>query len=407
MIGVYLNENRLTLAPQSGSVVSQTVSQRAERLRALKNGLVDVATPGTPFWLAVNARESPAQLGDLLADCLAEGLCPAGFFDAAALACAAFGLRGTSVVLELQAHGAIATRVIENDLVYRRAAVAQGEGCGQRDLRRACLQRIADVMVRQTRFDPLHDARDEQSLASQLDARLQEALMHGETTVELDALGKALRVTLGVDDFIKAVEPVLRSLRRLLQQMRSADSESNFLIPQSLLKLPGVETMLVSLGHASVFVFDDEVIARAASRCPAPEQDPAGVRLYRQVTLAAFMAPQRFVPTVATVYRKPTHLLFDNRVWSLTGSLSIGRAPDCAVSLPAGLVGVSRQHCTVMVETDECILVDHSLHGTRVNEDPVRGRQRLSAGDRIRIGVPGVELSLITVNDEHGQQAAS
>lgn len=402
MIGVYLNETTLILAPESGSVRSLTATHRADRARVLHSLLQKSVVADAPFCLAVNGLETTVQLGDLLADCLAEGLRPTAFFDSAVLASAALGLRGMGVVLELQSHGAVATRVIENDGVYRRAAIAQAEACGLRDIRRACLQRIADAMVQQTRFDPLHDAKDEQALASQLDDRLQEVVARGETTVELVALGKSLNVTLSLDDFVKALEPALRTLRRLLQQIRSPGSEQYFLLPASLLDVPGIESMLASLGHSPVFGFEDAVIARAAACCPLSPSEDAGLRFYRQVSFPAFVEPRRFeLPN--RVYRKPTHLLFENRIWSLTGSLSIGRAVGCAVTLPAGLAGVSRQHCTLIIDETECVLVDHSRHGTWVNEDPVRGRQRLSAGDRIRVGIPGVELSLITVNDEHGQ----
>ena len=404
MIGVYLNETRLTLAPESGPVLSLAASQPADRFRTLKTLLTKSASADASLCLAVNGFETTGQLGDLLADCLAEGLRPAGFFDSAVLASAAFGLQGLGVVLELQSHGAVATRVIENDGVYRRAAIAQAEACGLRDIRRACLQRIADVMVQQTRFDPLHDAKDEDALSNQLDDRLREVLVRGETTVELIALGKSLQVTLSLDDFVKALDPALRALRGLLQQIRSPGSDQYFLVPESLLQVPGIESMLASLGRSPVFGFEDDVVSRAAARCPLPSNHEGGLRFYRQVALPAFVAPRR-LELATRVYRKPTHLLYENRVWALMGSLSLGRAVECAVTLPAGLAGVSRQHCTVITDATECVLVDHSRHGTWVNEDPVRGRQRLSAGDRIRIGVPGVELSLITVNDEHGQAA--
>jgi pSer/pThr/pTyr-binding forkhead associated (FHA) protein len=52
------------------------------------------------------------------------------------------------------------------------------------------------------------------------------------------------------------------------------------------------------------------------------------------------------------------------------------------------------------------VLDDHSRHGTFVNGERDAGRARLRAGDRLRIGDPGVELSLISVGGRHGTPQA-
>jgi pSer/pThr/pTyr-binding forkhead associated (FHA) protein len=51
---------------------------------------------------------------------------------------------------------------------------------------------------------------------------------------------------------------------------------------------------------------------------------------------------------------------------------------------------------------DEWVLIDHSRYGTWINDERVRGRQRLAAGDRVRVGDLGIELNLITVSDNDG-----
>ena len=58
--------------------------------------------------------------------------------------------------------------------------------------------------------------------------------------------------------------------------------------------------------------------------------------------------------------------------------------------------------CTLRDEDGAIVLVDHSRHGTFVNGERVAGRARLRAGDRLRIGDPGVELALIAVGAGHG-----
>ena len=74
------------------------------------------------------------------------------------------------------------------------------------------------------------------------------------------------------------------------------------------------------------------------------------------------------------------------------------------MALAEGLAGVSRLHCTLRDEAEAIVLVDHSRHGTWVNGERVAGRARLRAGDRLRIGDPGVELALIAVDGRHAQE---
>jgi pSer/pThr/pTyr-binding forkhead associated (FHA) protein len=67
------------------------------------------------------------------------------------------------------------------------------------------------------------------------------------------------------------------------------------------------------------------------------------------------------------------------------------------LSLPDGLAGVSRRHCTFVRDGDELVLIDHSHFGTVVNGERVSERVRIHAGDKVRLGEPGVELSLISI----------
>jgi hypothetical protein len=67
------------------------------------------------------------------------------------------------------------------------------------------------------------------------------------------------------------------------------------------------------------------------------------------------------------------------------------------LALPDGLAGVSRRHCTFVRDGDELVLIDHSHFGTVVNGERVSERVRIHAGDKVRLGEPGIELSLISI----------
>lgn len=55
-------------------------------------------------------------------------------------------------------------------------------------------------------------------------------------------------------------------------------------------------------------------------------------------------------------------------------------------------------HCSLLRGDDgNATVVDHSRHGTWLNDERVVGRAPLRAGDRLRIGSPGVAIDLIAV----------
>jgi pSer/pThr/pTyr-binding forkhead associated (FHA) protein len=69
------------------------------------------------------------------------------------------------------------------------------------------------------------------------------------------------------------------------------------------------------------------------------------------------------------------------------------------------LAGVSRWHCSLRNEAQATWLIDHSRHGTWLNDERVAGRAEVFAGDRIRLGDPGIELTLLAIETGDGASA--
>ena len=95
----------------------------------------------------------------------------------------------------------------------------------------------------------------------------------------------------------------------------------------------------------------------------------------------------------------PTHVVWQGRAWPLgVTPLVLGRAPGPGGLLLEGpLAGMSRLHCQLRREDREAVVEDLSTYGTWLNGERIRRRARLRAGDRLRLGLPGVELLLIAL----------
>ena len=107
---------------------------------------------------------------------------------------------------------------------------------------------------------------------------------------------------------------------------------------------------------------------------------------------AATSSPGRALPV--------THILFGGDSMRfpesglVIGTEEVSNTPH--ITLPRAAAGVSRRHCSLRREGERTILIDHSRYGTWINGARVRERAAVRPGDRVRIGTPGVEFTLIS-----------
>ena len=94
------------------------------------------------------------------------------------------------------------------------------------------------------------------------------------------------------------------------------------------------------------------------------------------------------------------------------------RASGASIDVPAGVVVTAgrgsqceihlddqsgcRRHCSLEIASGQCIVRDYSRFGTFLNGHRLEGSAVLEPGDTIRVGTPGFELRLITVEQDHG-----
>ncbi len=351
-------------------------------------------------------------------------------------------------MLELGLHHAGVTAVDGGAQARRRRAVTSGLG-GLVELYEAWLTFISTAMVKRTRFDPFTNADTEQQLFDALPALTREAAETGSTTAAVSNGDTRFEVSLSRDQFAEAAQPIYRELVRLLHSLRPAGAEVTIVMPEAVAMLPGLREILQQFVGCEVMGVPEGFAAAAMSLIDLPEAEAGeSVRLLRKVpvneqpALAAGVA-REVLGRSGTRATPPTHVLFDGRAYALgTTPLVVGRSPVAASSgaapgvssaggrgkrrfnllrrssssatdapiaqlpsaplangltLPDGLAGVSRRHCTFVRDGDELVLIDHSHFGTVVNGERVSERVRIHAGDKVKLGEPGIELSLISI----------
>jgi hypothetical protein len=363
---------------------------------------------GDRVWIAAPAFADAGGLGTVLAIAQELQLPVDGFVDAATATVAGLGLEGNAIVLELGLHHAAATAVDASAGTARRRRMVLTRRGGLVELYQLWLEFISTAMVKRTRFDPLHDAATEQLLFDAVPALSREVQSSGTARAAVSRGTDQFEVELSRDEFVLAAGPLNREVLRLVHELRPAGAPVTLVMPSSAADIPGLRDEIEQFVGCDLVAIPDGFAAAATSLLELPQRtDEAPVHLLRRLP----SLPQaRLTDRAARVRlggRKdagpaPTHLLLEGRAFSIgSDPIVVGRAPGGSrpVVLPEGLAGVSRRHCTFVRDGEQLVLLDHSTHGTFVNGERVAERVRVYAGDRVRLGEPGVELALIAVGE--------
>jgi hypothetical protein len=445
-----------------GAVLTQRgLSARSEDILARElAGLLTLKPPldGERVWIAAPARSKPVGLGAFFGITRGLKISVDGFVDAATVTAAALAPERNAIVLELGLHHAAATAVDMDAGQARRRRAVLFERAGLIELHQLWLDLVSTTMVKRTRFDPLHNAATEQQLFDALPALAKDLAATGDATASVTKGTERFEVTLTRDQFAQTAEPIFRGIIGLLHQLRPAGAPMTIIVPQPVLDLPGFRETLEPFVGCELIAVPDGFAATAISLLDLPTNTSdydSTVRLLRRLPIRSqpvsgepdlaepgsansgsgvpvsagldfgtagpvcahpgSPAPQLPDAISSGASREllgkrrstgatPSHVLFDGRAYALSGAaLVVGRntapAPYRSLTLSDGLAGVSRRHCTFVHNGEDLVLLDHSSFGTFVNGERVQERVRVHAGDRVRLGEPGVELSLIAVGD--------
>jgi hypothetical protein len=352
--------------------------------------------------VAVPADLDAAALTSLRGALAAAGVDARDFVDSATLTAAAVVDRSHYVVLDAGWRSATATRVaggaecsFEESFVSERANLL--------DVYDLWLIAVAAAMVKNTRFDPLLSLDVEQRLFADLPLLAARAATEGKVEAAIEADGARFAVGVDAQMFADSAQTFYRELARLTRSARIAGQGAALVLPAESRRWPGFLPRLLELEQDGLVITPAGIAAVAASLQNSASESP---RLRRHVARLAEHSLAADIEYVASVSTSParalpvTHILFGGdsmrfpEVGLMIGTEEISNAPH--IALPRAAAGVSRRHCSLRREGERTVLVDHSRFGTWINGARVKERATLRPGDRVRVGTPGVEFTLIS-----------
>jgi hypothetical protein len=356
----------------------------------------DVAEDGDAAVFAVPGSMRLHQVGLMLGIARRVGIPVAGVVDVAVAACADLPTRAAVMHLDVQFHQAVLTEM-QGATVLRRRRVEIAPRAGSKAIYTAWAQLVSEAMVRRTRFDPLHQAATEQQLYERLPEWLAAMSARESVDVSIDTDAGSYGATLRREQFTLAAEAWYAQLAELVHAGHRADEAATLVLSARAALMPALGGRLASLpGLEEIALPETAPAAAAAARVAeiGPADPPAlAIALSRKHAAAS---GGRHARSAA----RATHVILDGRAHAIDEHplvIGFGAGSGRRIELGGAGAGISRSHCTLVRKDGQIIVRDHSRYGTFVNGERVDGEMPLGAGDRLRVGSPGVVLELVTV----------
>jgi hypothetical protein len=280
----------------------------------------------------------------------------------------------------------------------RRGRVDLSRAVGLRAIEDALAQHVARSFVRATRFDPFHQAATEQALYDQLPQWLAGAA-GGGTVAVLEHGGLRHETRLENARLTAALAPLAAELLRLVHSARRAGEALTLYVTERVSAVPGLVAELGTLREATLVELPRGAAA-AGALTHADEIEGTELAFVSRLAAAAPVAATTTGAARRPAGEAPTHVVYQGRVWALGPEpLVVGRTPSGprAIAVTGSVAGVSRTHCALIGGGGDAVLEDLSTYGTFVNGERVERRAQLAAGDRVRVGTPGVEFELVRI----------
>jgi len=291
-------------------------------------------------------------------------------------------------------------------LTQRDAATARKKGL--RYLYAEWVKAIAEMFVRTTRFDPLHEASTEQELYDRLPGVIAGFQKNSSVLFEMVVGSKRYGVNLSRELFVAKAQGVFQEIGEMIDLMLKRHGTPGqpvtLQITHRMAPLPGCKEMLGAIDGAYEMELEPGVGAFGALNLwPQFSSPEVGVTLLNsrpwQSTERLSVTDHLSVKPISHSDMSPTHLLYRTVAYPITdrplviGTGSTREGVD--VRIEGELAGVSRRHCSIQLEGEDVLLTDHSTYGTFVDGEQVSGTTLLRLGQVIRVGTPGEELKLI------------
>lgn len=354
--------------------------------------------------LVVPGVYNAEQLGLLLGITNECGIPVTGLVDTA-VAGSRFSAPGRQLLhLDVHMHRLVISELEEGKLI-RRQRTEIIAGVGQASLRDIWCNSIADAFIRNTRFDPMHQAESEQLLHDRLPGWLESLEQQDSAMLEVETRGRKYQLTIKREQLVQASREIFR---QVVRQVAARGKGTGVLVQLThrARALPGLVEALQELEDCTVMTL--EAHAGVLGALQHADQIRSGQDALRFVTSLPW-TPREIVGSEISTGTPPntgigvevplaTHLVLQGIAQRPAPALAFSQDSQGArLSLSDGSEGNVPE-----IRLTEAGLMLSEQHPWLLNGEPAEPGQALRAGDQLQLTGSGTCLMAIRLEPGHG-----
>ena len=281
------------------------------------------------------------------------------------------------------------------------------DDCGQAAFDDCWIKLISQSFIKQCRFDPLYAAESDQKIINNLSFWVTKAMSQEIVHLEIEYSNQMYECDINSSDFIDVVMPLYSLLINKIRTIFHAEDLPAIQVTNLIAKLPGLANLMKLKLSAAIYEnIEGCAVIGASERFSSNKQQDNSLKIIKSLPWDQSAISVDKTNTKISISDKPSHILFEDIAYPLgLMPIMIGSNPtqtENSLIITSNKTGISRDHCTLILKNDRCILNDLSRYGTYLNNQRIEGPSILNIGDKIRIGSPGIEITLITIGKTFG-----
>jgi hypothetical protein len=279
-----------------------------------------------------------------------------------------------------------------------RDAVIQVPGVGWSNLADSLAQLVTDAFIQQSRFNPQHNARWEQTLYDNLPRWLSQETEDNNLQLDIQTDSARYQASVSRASVVAQLRPFYRRITEHLRELEGhGATDGALLMTERMAALPGMRSSFDAMGALKQDTVSSDALVRACLRYQDQLLNGAGT-----VSFTTRLRPQSKAVTAAEQRNdqtdSPTHVMLDYRAWPLGKSLSLGLGSGSSETqfqfngnAGRSLGEIARQAGHFSLNSRES--------GWFVNGHPAEPGHMLKTGDVLRFNEIEHPLQLIQVHD--------
>ncbi len=308
--------------------------------------------------------------------------------------------------MDIQLHQVVLSEVHLRQGELVREAVIQVPGVGWSNLADSLAQLVTDAFIQQSRFNPQHNAKWEQTLYDSLPRWLGQDTEDNNLLLDIQTDSARYQASVTRAGIVAQLRPFYRKITDHLRELEShGAADGTVLLTERMAALPGLRSNLDALGPLKVDIVSTDALIKSCLQYQDQLINAEGavsfVTRLRPEALATVGQPQSAgaQQTIAQqeAATRPTHVMLDYQAWPLGRRLSLGQSQTDSqriqlngkVSRPLGEIEQQADHFSLRCEES----------GWLVNGEPVETGRILKTGDVLRFNELEHLLQLIQVHD--------